>query len=77
MTRPSQQEFLRAAKIELGLEWDELAERAGIVPRTFKNYRLPDDSGNHRTMPELAWRAIQDLLDKHRRSQKRAAKKNA
>ena len=45
-----QQEFLQAAKASLGLTWDELAEQAGIAPRALKNYRMPDDSQNHRSM---------------------------
>lgn len=69
-----QQEFLQIAKETLGLTWDELAEEAGIVPRTFKNYRLPDDSKNHRAMPRLARDAIQRLLDAHaRKNSKKAA----
>jgi len=69
-----QQEFLQAAKDTLGMTWDELAVAAGIVPRTLKNYRLPDDSKNHRTMPNLARHAVQRLLDDHaRKNRKKAA----
>ena len=57
-----QQEFLRAAKASLGLCWDELAVMAGIEPRALKNYRMPDASQNHRGMPKLAYRAIDQLL---------------
>lgn len=70
----SQQEFLRGARATLGLTWDDLAVNAGIVPRTFKNYRLPDGSTNHRTMPSLARDAIQRLLDEHaKKNRKKAA----
>ncbi len=58
----SQQDFLRHAKRELELEWDALAVRAGISPRALKCYRMPDTSSNHRTMPMLAWRAIEAVL---------------
>jgi hypothetical protein len=58
----SQQAFLRAAKSELGLDWDSVAARAGINARALKCYRLPDSSSGHRTMPVLAWRAIEELL---------------
>jgi hypothetical protein len=69
-----QQEFLQAAKTALSLTWDELAEQAGIAPRALKNYRMPDDSQNHRRMPSLAHRAIQQLLDVHaKRNRKKAA----
>jgi hypothetical protein len=61
----SQQEFLRSAKAALELTWDALAERAGIEPRALKNYRLPSGSNNHRNMPKLARRAVQQLLDTH------------
>lgn len=69
-----QQAFLQAAKDTLGLTWDEIAVQAGIVPRTFKNYRLPDDSKNHRSMPSLARAAVQRLLDEHaKKIRKKAA----
>jgi hypothetical protein len=61
----SQQEFLHGAKAALGLTWDDLANQAGIAPRALKNYRMPDDSQNHRSMPSLARRAVQQLLDAH------------
>lgn len=61
----AQQAFLLAAKDTLGMTWDALAVAAGIVPRTFKNYRLPDGSKNHRAMPSLARDAVQRLLDDH------------
>lgn len=59
----SQQEFLQAAKTQLDVTWDELAARAGIAPRALKNYRMPNTSQNHRNMPILARRAVQQLLD--------------
>lgn len=69
----SQQEFLQAAKSTLGLSWDALAVAAGIEPRALKNYRLPDDSQNHRGMPRLARRAIEHLLEFHaKRNRKKA-----
>ena len=58
----NQQSFLHAAKAELGMTWDALAVAAGIEPRALKNYRMPDGSQNHRTMPRLARRAIEQLL---------------
>ena len=69
-----QQEFLQAAKAALDLTWDELAEQSGIAPRALKNYRMPDESQNHRSMPALARRAIQQLLDAHaKKSRKKVA----
>lgn len=58
----SQQFFLHAAKAELGMTWDALAVAAGIEPRALKNYRMPDRSQNHRRMPNLARRAVEQLL---------------
>lgn len=58
----TQQSFLHTAKAELGMTWDALAIAAGIEPRALKNYRMPDGSTNHRGMPKLARRAIEQLL---------------
>lgn len=59
----SQQNYLHEAKAILGLTWDALAVAAGIEPRALKNYRMPDESQNHRGMPRLARRAIDQLLE--------------
>jgi hypothetical protein len=67
----SQQDYLRAAKAALGMEWDEFAVAAGIKPRAFKNYRLPDHSDDHRRMPDLARRAVDQLLREHARKIRR------
>ncbi len=67
----SQQSFLQAAKAELGLTWDALAIAAGIEPRALKNYRLPDESQNHRGMPKLARRAIEQLLLAHEKKNRK------
>ena len=61
----SQQPYLQAAKAKLGMTWDALAVAAGIEPRALKNYRMPDGSQNHRGMPKLARRAIEQLLLAH------------
>ncbi|MDD2808994.1 hypothetical protein [Rhodoferax sp.] len=67
----SQQSFLQAAKAELGMQWDALAVAAGIEPRALKNYRMPDDSQNHRGMPKLARRAIEQLLLAHEKKNRK------
>ena len=67
----SQQEFLQTAKATLGLTWDALAVAAGIEPRALKNYRLPDDSQNHRGMPSLARRAIELVLEEKLKKNRR------
>lgn len=63
-----QQLFLQAAKAEPGMTWDALAVAAGIEPRALKNYRMPDGSQNHRGMPKLARRAIEQLLLMHKKT---------
>jgi hypothetical protein len=70
---PRQQEFLREAKAMLEMTWDELAEAAEIKPRALKNYRLPDDSQDHRNMPLLARRAVENLLASHVKKNRRKA----
>lgn len=70
----TQQEFLQEAKATLGLTWDDLAEQSGIAPRALKNYRMPADSQNHRSMPSLAWRSVRQLLEEHaKKNRKKAA----
>lgn len=68
MNDQSQQDYLRAAKEELRLEWDVFAERVGIKPRAFKTYRMPAGSTNFRRLPDLARNAIDRLLADHRGS---------
>jgi hypothetical protein len=70
---PSQQEFLREAKEALGLTWDALSEAAEIKPRALKNYIRPDDSQEHRGLPLLARRAIENLLAAHAKRNRRKA----
>jgi hypothetical protein len=71
----SQQEFLQAAKATLGLTWDALAVEADIEPRALKNYRMPDSSQNHRRMPKLARRAVEQLLSAHEKNRHRHLKR--
>ncbi|MDH0342046.1 hypothetical protein [Chromobacterium haemolyticum] len=67
MEEQTQQAYLKAVKTELGVEWDELAERAGIKPRALKTYRMPATSKDFRTMPSLAHDALERLLQDHRK----------
>ena len=68
----NQQSFLHAAKAELGMTWDALAVAAGIAPRALKNYRMPDGSQNHRGMPRLARRAIEQLLTENKKKTRKS-----
>lgn len=63
----SQKAWLAAAKRTLsrfypGLTWDDFARLAGIDPRAFKTYRMPEDSSDYRVMPSLARSAVESLL---------------
>lgn len=69
MVNASQKSWLVATKRTLsrtnpGLTWDDFARMAGIDPRAFKTYRMPEDSSDYRTMPGLARAAIESLLIK-------------
>jgi hypothetical protein len=68
MTEQSQQEYLKAAKAALGVEWDALAEMAGIKPRALKTYRMPVTSKDHRSLPDLARQAIDRVLFDHQKT---------
>jgi len=74
MKEQSQQEYLKAAKAVLSVEWDELAVMAGIKPRALKTYRMPDSSNDHRALPDLARRAIDGLLADHQEKLQKALK---
>ena len=65
----TQKLWLTAAKRALSvrhtsLTWDGFAKLAGIDPRAFKTYRMPDGSVDYRVMPSLARSAIEALLTK-------------
>jgi hypothetical protein len=63
MSNPSQQDFLKAAKDQLGMTWDELATASGINPRALKTYRMPDTSKDFRPLPDLARAAVARLVN--------------
>ncbi len=63
MSTLNQQDFLKAAKDQLGITWDELAAASDISPRALKTYRMPDSSKDFRPLPKLARAAIEKLLN--------------
>jgi len=67
MTDQTQQELLQEVKAELGITWDELAEEAGIEPRTLKSYRLPSTSKGFRGMDKFVLDAVKKLLPSKKR----------
>lgn len=74
MKEQTQQEYLQAVKAELGVEWDALAEMAGIAPRALKTYRMPVESKNYRGMSPFVRDAIERVLQAHRKHMKKASK---
>lgn len=74
MEEITQRDFLKAAKAELGLKWDELAVAAGIEPRALKTYRMPIESKNYRGMSPFVRDAIERVLQEHRKRMKKASK---
>jgi len=73
MNVETQQEFLKAAKAELDVTWDAFAELAGINPRTFKAYRMPSKSEQHRTMNKFVLEAVVKVIAQHKNKVKRSA----
>ena len=72
MDYQSQQDYLKTAKAILEVEWDTFAEMAGIKPRAFKTYRMPNTSKDHRTLPNLARNAIDRLLDDQKKRKRKS-----
>lgn len=72
MSNSDQQSFLKAAKEQLGLTWDELAQASGINARALKTYRMPETSKDFRPLPDLARAAVARLLEVPNRNQKSA-----
>jgi hypothetical protein len=71
MLNSNQQDFLKAAKDQLGMTWDELATASGINPRALKTYRMPDTSKDFRPLPDLARAAVVRLLEVATKRQKK------
>ena len=71
MSNSNQQDFLKAAKDQLGMTWDELAAASGIKPRALKTYRMPDTSKDFRPLPDLARSAVARLLEVPAKRQKK------
>jgi transcriptional regulator with XRE-family HTH domain len=63
----NQQDFLRAAKRELGLSYPGLAEEIGVASRTVEKWAMSETSPDHRPMPLMARRFILRLLDERKR----------
>ncbi len=67
----NQQDFLRAAKRELGLGYSSLAAELGVSPRTIEKWAMSESSPDHRPMPLIARRFVLKLLDECKREKLR------
>lgn len=63
-----QQEFLRHAMSELGMTREQFAERIGTKKRALDNWLLSTGSSEYRSMPDMAWKFVQEILDKQRKN---------
>lgn len=63
-----QQEFLRQSMKTLNMTREEFAAEIGVTPRALNNWLLPDDSREHRSMPEMAWKFIRLILENQRKT---------
>lgn len=55
----SQMDFLNEVRVIAGSpEWNDLADAIGIKRRAFTNYRLPEHSGNYRSMNDATLRQV-------------------
>jgi len=61
-----QRKYLNSIKTELGLTWDQFAERIGMNSRTFKVYRLPESSNEYRELTPLMRIAIEQARANHK-----------
>ncbi|WP_338926741.1 transcriptional regulator [Mycetohabitans endofungorum] len=68
MPPQTQQEFLRHAMSELGMTREQFAERIGTKKRTLDNWLLSPDSNEYRSMPNMAWKFMREILEHQSKS---------
>jgi hypothetical protein len=59
----TQQEFLRHAMSELGMTREQFADRIGTKKRALDNWLLSPDSSEYRSMPDMAWKFVREILE--------------
>lgn len=64
----TQQDFLRHVMNELGMTREQFAERIGTKKRTLDNWLLAADSSEYRSMPDMAWKFVCEILENRRES---------
>ena len=73
----NQQDFLRAAKFQLGLTYPALARELGVSPRTVEKWAMAEGSPDHRPMPLIARRFVLKLLDERKQEKLSAGDRGA
>ena len=54
---------MRHAMSELGMTREQFAERVGAKKRAPDNWLLSPDSSEYRSMPDMAWRFVREILE--------------
>ncbi|KKB61162.1 hypothetical protein WM40_24835 [Robbsia andropogonis] len=62
-TPTTQQEFLRNAMTQLDMTREQFAERIGTKKRTLDNWLLSTESAEYRSMPDMAWKFVREILE--------------
>lgn len=58
----TQQDFLRTAMSQLEMTREQFADRIGTKKRTLDNWLLASESSEYRSMPDMAWKFIREIL---------------
>nr|WP_076787230.1 transcriptional regulator [Mycetohabitans sp. B4] len=53
---------------ELGMTREQFAERIGTKKRTLDNWLLSPDSNEYRSMPNMAWKFMREILEHQSKS---------
>lgn len=64
----TQQDFLREAMATLGLTREQFADRLGTSKRRLDNWLLPSDSKEFRSMDDMVWNFVREILKNKNRS---------
>ena len=58
----TQQDFLRTAMSQLDMTREQFADRIGTKKRTLDNWLLASESSEYRSMSDMAWKFIREIL---------------
>lgn len=61
----NQQDYLRQAMSQLSMTRNQFSERIGASRRSLDTWLLPSESKEYRSMPEMAWKFIREILENH------------